>query len=95
MKALTENHKQGLQALAQQYGLGELFVFGSMARGDATEHSDVDLLVNNSNQLTGFQLGALQMDAQDLLGRKVDILTIASIHPFLRERVLSEAISIL
>jgi predicted nucleotidyltransferase len=35
------------------------------------------------------------MDAQDLLGRKVDILTIASIHPFLRERVLSEAISIL
>jgi predicted nucleotidyltransferase len=56
--------------------------------------SDVDLLVDNSSHLTGFQLEALQMDAQDLLGRRVDVLTISSIHPLLRERVMAEAISL-
>ena len=95
MDALIVNHKHGLQALAHQYGLRELMLFGSMARGDASLQSDVDLLVDNSAHLTGFQLGALQMDAQDLLGRRVDVLTINSIHPLLRERVLAEAISLL
>jgi uncharacterized protein len=95
MDALILNNKHGLQALAHQYGLGEMLLFGSMARGDATLQSDVDLLVDNSSHLTGFQLGALQMDAQDLLGRRVDVLTISSIHPLLRERVLAEAISLL
>ena len=95
MDALIVNHKLGLQALAHQYGLVELLLFGSMARGDATSQSDVDLLIGNSANLTGFQLGALQMDAQDLLGRHVDVLTISSIHPLLRERVMAEAISLL
>jgi predicted nucleotidyltransferase len=95
MDALIVNHKRSLQALAHQYGLGELLLFGSMARGDATSQSDVDLLIDNSAHLTGFQLGALQMDAQDLLGRHVDVMTISSIHPSLRDRVMSEAISLL
>ena len=95
MDALIINNKHGLQALAHQYGLGGLLLFGSMARGDATLQSDVDLLVDNSSHLTGFQLGALQMDAQDLLGRRVDVLTISSIYPLLRERVMAEAISLL
>jgi predicted nucleotidyltransferase len=95
MDALIETHKQGLQALAHQYGLGELLLFGSMARGDATGQSDVDLLVDHSAHLSGFQLGALQMDAQDLLGRRVDVVTINSIHPLMRDRVLLEAVSLL
>ena len=95
MDALIVSHRHGLQVLAQQYGLGELLLFGSMARGDATSRSDVDLLIDNSAHLTGFQLGALQMDAQDLLGRHVDVLTISSIHPLMRERVMAEAISLL
>jgi len=95
MDPLIVSHKLELQALARQYGLNELLLFGSMARGDATSKSDVDLLVENSAHLTGFQLGALQMDAQELLGRRVDVLTISSIHPLLRERVMAEAISLL
>ncbi len=92
MDALITSHEQELQALARQYGVGGLFVFGSMARGDATPDSDVDLLVDNVSQLTGFQLGALQMDAQDILGRKVDLLTRNALHPLMRERVLQEAV---
>jgi predicted nucleotidyltransferase len=54
----------------------------------------VDLLLDDAKHLTGFQLGAFQMDAQELLGRKVDLLTVSALHPMIRDRVLSEAISI-
>jgi len=92
MDALITAHKQELLSLAKRYGVGGLFVFGSMARGDASAQSDVDLLVDNPGQLTGFELGALQMDAQDILGRKVDLLTPNALHPLMRERVMQEAI---
>ena len=62
-----------------------------MARGDASDSSDVDFLVEGAKPMSGFALGALLMDAQDLLGRKVDIVTINSLHPMMRERVLRES----
>lgn len=66
-------------------------VFGSMARDEANDESDVDLLVEPAANSSGFALGALLMDAQDLLGRRVDVVTESSLHPMLRERVLHEA----
>ena len=63
-----------------------------MARGDATPDSDVDFLLDNTTRLSGFQLGALQMDLQDLLERKVELVTLNALHPLLRERVLQEAV---
>ena len=68
-------------------------MFGSMARGDADtkELSDVDLLVTLPADRTGLALGALLMDVQELLGRRVDVVTEASLHPAFRERVLKEA----
>ncbi len=63
-----------------------------MARGDAGPHSDVDLLIDDACGLSGFQLGALQMDAQDILGRKVGLVTRNALHPMLRERILQEAV---
>ena len=64
-----------------------------MARGDvdAQERSDVDLLVSLPAGRTGLALGALVMDVQDLLGRRVDVVTEAALHPALRARVLKEA----
>jgi predicted nucleotidyltransferase len=62
-----------------------LRVFGSMARGDADESSDVDLLVQLPEHVSGLALGGLVMDAQDLLGRRVDTLTEAALHPGMRD----------
>ena len=67
-------------------------VFGSMARGDAGAESDVDLLVELEHGRTLLDLGALLMDLQDLLHRKVDVLTEAALHPKIREQVLREAV---
>lgn len=75
MHRLIEIHREELRTLAQRYGIRSIKVFGSMARDDANEDSDVDLLVETGPETSGFALGALLMDAQDLLGRRVDIVT--------------------
>ena len=91
MHPIIEIHREALRALAARHGMRAIKVFGSMARDDADADSDVDLLVEPGPGASGFALGALLMDAQDLLGRRVDVVTPAALHPAMRTRVLSEA----
>ena len=91
MHALIESHRAEIRALATRHGLRDVRVFGSMARGEADEASDVDLLVTLPPERTGLALGALLMDVQDLLGRRVQVVTEHSLHPALRKQVLEEA----
>ena len=91
MYPLIENHRAEILALAERHGIRDVRVFGSMARGDADDASDVDLLVSLPPDRTGLALGALLMDVQDLLRRRVDVVTERSLHPALRDRVLKEA----
>ena len=62
-----------------------------MARDDADGASDVDLLVSLAPGRSGLALGGLLMDMQDLLQRRVEVVTEGGLHPALRERVLREA----
>jgi predicted nucleotidyltransferase len=89
---LIEAHRSELIALARRRGLTGVRVFGSMCRGDARDDSDVDLLVTLAPGTSALALGGLLMDAQELLGRRVDVVTEASLHPALRERVLADAV---
>lgn len=68
--------------------------FGSMARGDADENSDVDLLVTLPAGTSALALGGLLMDAQDLLGRPVDVLTESALHPALLAQVLASCVGL-
>lgn len=92
MHPLIETHRADLLALARRRGVTAVRVFGSMSRDDSTESSDVDLLVTLAPGTSALALGGLLLDAQDLLGRRVDVVTEASLHPALRERVLSDAV---
>jgi uncharacterized protein len=65
-------------------------VFGSMARGEAKKKSDIDLIVRFSKRKSLLALVRLERELTEALGRKVDLLTEASISPYLRERILSE-----
>ena len=91
MHTLIESHRAEIRALAERHGFQDVRVFGSMARGDVDGHSDVDLLVTLPAGKTGLALGALLMDVQDLLGRRVDVVTEGCLHPAFRSRVLREA----
>ena len=92
MHALIETHRAELLALARRRGITGVRVFGSMSRGDGRDDSDVDLLVTLSPRTSGLALGGLLVDAQELLGRRVDVVTEASLHPALRERVVASAV---
>jgi predicted nucleotidyltransferase len=92
MHALIETHRAELLALARRRGVTGVRVFGSMSRGDGGDNSDVDLLVTLAPGTSALALGGLLLDAQELLGRRVDVVTEASLHPALRERVVASAV---
>lgn len=68
-----------------------LRVFGSAARGEDTMESDVDLLVDFSEPKSLFDLVRIEQEFEEALGRKVDLVTSASLSPYLRDQVLGEA----
>jgi uncharacterized protein len=78
--------------LAARYGAGNVRVFGSVARGDASSESDIDLLVEFEPGRSLLDLVGLELDLRDLLGLHVDVATVASLKDRIRPRVLAEAV---
>ena len=66
-------------------------VFGSVLRGDDTDQSDIDLLVDPLPGATLLDLGGIQIDLEDLLGIRVDVLTPGDLPVKFRQQVLREA----
>jgi len=94
MNSILDQHRAAVLRLAAQHGATDVRVFGSVARGEADEASDIDFLVRMSPGRSLFDLGALLMDLQDLLGCRVDVVTERGLRPRMRERVLRDAIPI-
>jgi uncharacterized protein len=81
-----------LSAVCEEYGIAVLLVFGSVARGEATPSSDIDLLYQlRPGARLGWEIEDLADDLADIFGRPVDLLSSASLHPRLRSAVLDEA----
>lgn len=62
--------------IARQYGVAELYLFGSYARGEATAESDIDFLMNGGEICSLYQLSAFRLALEDALGKPVDLLTL-------------------
>ena len=86
-----QQKKEEILVVAQQHGIMNIRIFGSVARGDDNLQSDIDLLVDLEKGLTLFDLGGALIQLQDLLGRKVDIVTERGLHWYLREKIMKEA----
>jgi uncharacterized protein len=81
-----------LAELCRRYGVVELAIFGSVARGEATDASDIDLLyVLEPGSPLGFAINKLEDEFATLFGRPVDLVSKRALHRLLREQVLSEA----
>ena len=81
-----------INRLAEKYHVSNVRVFGSIARGESTEGSDVDILVTTSPQTSLFDLGGLLEDLREMLGCNIDLVPENSIKPSLRKRIIGEAI---
>ena len=88
---MTES-RETILATAARHGAGNVRVFGSVARGDADDLSDPDLLVDLDGDRSPMDMGGLLMELQAQLNTKADITTERMLRPDIRERVLSEAV---
>jgi hypothetical protein len=88
-----ERQHDTLAALCRRHGVSELSVFGSQARGDARQASDIDVLVTfEPGRAVGFlALARLQRELETLLGRRVDLVPKTGLKPLIRDAVLREA----
>jgi len=80
--------------IALRHGAASLRVFGSAARGELREDSDLDLLVTAGKEVGPWFPGGLAADLGELLGRRVDVVTESSLAPELRQQVMAEAVSL-
>ena len=73
--AELRTHREDIMQLAERHGAFNVRVVGSVARGEATESSDIDLLVSTREGVSMFDLVGLWLDLQDLLGRDISLIT--------------------
>jgi uncharacterized protein len=91
---LLKDKREAILQIAAKHGARNVRVFGSVARGEADDQSDIDFLVDMEPGRSLLDLGGLLMDLQDLLGQNVDVVTERGLKPRIRERVLHEAVAL-
>lgn len=86
-----KHHRQKIRALVNEYNARNPSVFGSVLTGTEHEESDVDILIEPLPHMSLFDLGAIQYELSDMLGRRVDVLTPDALPDHFRQQVLSQA----
>ena len=93
-QVLLEKREEILQ-IAAKHGAYNVRIFGSVARGEDDEKSDIDFLIDyDLSKISPWFPSGLMQDLQSILGRKVDIVTVEGLKERIRERVLEEAIAL-
>ncbi|MEA2339119.1 MAG: uncharacterized protein QOE82_3126 [Thermoanaerobaculia bacterium] len=92
MVDLVQKNREQILRLARRHGVTDVRIFGSMARGDAGPRSDVDLLVEVGAEPSAWFPGGLVAELEELLGRRVQVITERGLDDLLRDRVIEEAI---
>lgn len=90
----VETLKKTIFPVAQKYGVNGVFLFGSVARGTATENSDIDLRVNTENLSGFFALCGFYSELETALGRKIDLVTTDSLDENFLKSIASDEVQI-
>jgi len=92
LDVLRTERRAEILGIAERHGARNLRVFGSVVRGEATPASDLDLLIDWEPGRSLLDHAALVLDLQDLLGARVEVGTERSLHWYVRDRILREAV---
>ena len=88
---LLQAKREEVLRIAERHGARDVRVFGSVARGEASDQSDVDLLVSTTEHTSPWFPAALVEELERVLERKVDVVTEEGLYWLLRRRILAEA----
>ena len=91
---LLQEKREAILQLAAKHGARNVRVFGSVARHEADEQSDIDFLVEMEPGRSLLDMGGFLTDLRELLGREVDVVTERGLKPRIRDRVLQEAVAL-
>jgi len=91
---LLQEKREAILQLAAKHGARNVRVFGSVARQEADEQSDIDFLVEMEPGRSLLDMGGLLMDLRELLGREVDVVSERGLKPRIRDRILQEAVAL-
>ncbi|GIQ70749.1 nucleotidyltransferase [Xylanibacillus composti] len=91
---LINRRKSEILTIAAENGISNVRLFGSVVRGTDDSESDIDLLVELGEERTLFDLIRFKQAVEDMLGRKVDVVSDQAVHHALKQNILSEAIQL-
>lgn len=94
LRVLLDSKRKDIMDTAARYGACNIRIFGSVARGEDDENSDIDFLVDMEPGRSLLDLGGLLVELQELLGCPVDIVTANGLKERIRSRVMSEAVNL-
>jgi predicted nucleotidyltransferase len=89
---LIEEKREEIRRIAAMHGATNVRVFGSVARGEARQDSDLDLLVDTGPETSSWFPAGLVLDLEEILGCKVEVVTEKGLNRYLKEHVLQEAL---
>jgi hypothetical protein len=95
MRKEIQEIQRKIRPILRQHGVVRASVFGSFAKNEAKDESDLDLLIEFGDKKTLLDMVALRIDLEQELDRKVDLLTFRSLHPLIKDSVLREQVAIL
>ncbi len=94
LEELLQSNREEILRIAARYGASNVRVFGSVARGEADEQSDIDFLIDMEPKRSLLDLAGLLVELEELLGCKVDVVPEDSLRKRIKARVLKEAVAL-
>lgn len=94
MRADIEKIKQQIAPVLERHDVKKAAIFGSFARGENKDKSDIDLLVDFKTRKSLLDMAGLKGELEQELERNVDLLTYQAVHPYIRENINKDALEI-
>jgi len=95
MMLTVDEVKRRILPILRRHGVRKSGLFGSFARGESGDDSDIDLLVEIKKEQSLLEVAGLKLELEEALGRNVDLVEYDMIRPFLRRSILAEQVVIL
>lgn len=92
LDTLRKEYKEQILCIAKSNKVSDIRIFGSVARGDSEDNSDIDFLVTFDSDASLMDLGGISYYLQELLDCKVDVVPDNSLHWYIKDRILKEAL---